>query len=96
MQTLKIVLGSAAFFLCLWLTTGLLGETLLGATMQQCVREARASGLRAHQTRAEDVLEAVCLVNGEAGFSAFLPGSGGFRSSPAESSARPSRIATAG
>jgi len=96
MQTLKIVLGSAAFFLCLWLTTGLLGDTLLGSITQQCVREARASSLRAHQIRAEDVLEAVCLVNGEAGFSAFLPGSSGFRPSPADSSTRPSRIATAG
>ena len=79
MQTLKVVLGSMAFFLCLWLTTGLLGDALLGATAQECVQNARASGLRGRPPRTEDVLEAVCLVNGEAGFSAFLPGMSSFR-----------------
>ncbi|MXP62744.1 hypothetical protein E0493_05175 [Roseomonas sp. M0104] len=78
MQILKVVLGSTAFFLCLWLTAGVLGDSLLGAGTQECARaaEARRGG---SPLGTDDVLEAVCLMNGEHGFSTELPDFVGFR-----------------
>ncbi|HWL79898.1 MAG TPA: hypothetical protein VNR89_03015 [Roseomonas sp.] len=78
MQILKVILGSTAFFLCLWLTAGMLGDSLLGISTQECTRaaEARQEG---SPLGADDVLEAVCLMNGKTGYSAVLPTLGGVR-----------------
>lgn len=72
MQILKITLGSAAFFLCLWLTAGLLGDSLLGTGTQECATasESRQTG---HPAGTDDILEAVCLMNGKNGYNALLP-----------------------
>ncbi|MDJ0387375.1 hypothetical protein QMO56_04555 [Roseomonas sp. E05] len=87
MQILKVVLGSTAFFLCLWLTAGMLGDSLLGAGTQECARVTEA-GPGGKPFGTDDVLEAVCLMNGDTGYTTVLPGLGGSRRPTAGSPAR--------
>lgn len=64
MQTFKLVLGSTAFFLCLWLTAGLVGNSLLDPLGGDC-GAASPPRQTSGSIRAEDILRTLCLVHGE-------------------------------
>jgi len=63
-QTFKVILGSTAFFLCVWLTTGLLGNSLFEPLAGDCA-QASEPHRYGGSIRVEDILKTLCLVHGE-------------------------------
>ncbi|MFC3126422.1 hypothetical protein ACFOD4_15260 [Pseudoroseomonas globiformis] len=64
MRCLTLILGSAAFLLSIWLTSGLLGNALLEPSEQDCSTAAvTREGASAGRLSPRDIALAVCMVH---------------------------------